>query len=199
MQDKRDQFLDELLAAALEKQASAQPVEGLEDRILQRLRAREQKSGHLGWTAWRPWAVCGGIAAVIVLLLALMWPQRWHNAERRPSVIGSHVNEAAQTPLPSSKKQGVARTPASVAGMIGPKTSISKPHSRGDPIDVSAMRPPRFPTPTPPSEEEKLLLRYVRVTPPEVLRASLEKAQSLQDSLAIAPLEIKPLESETKP
>ena len=54
---------------------------------------------------------------------------------------------------------------------------------------------PVFPSPSPITEQEKLLAQYVHTTPAEVLSATSTDSAQIQD-LEIKPLEIAPLDTD---
>jgi len=183
--DKRDQFVDELLEASLKQYRGEEPRLGLEMRILAGIRAREDvaRRRRLVWAL----AACAGILAAIVLVL-----HSTHAPNRRPatSAAGTHPAplQAATTATPGSADSRI-RSPRLVQG---PK---EKPRSPKPGVRAT-KRPEQFPTPMPLTEQEKLLLTYVANTTKPDLLAETNKADGAAEisNIKVAPLEIEPLD-----
>lgn len=189
MHDQHDRFIDELFDAALRRHGSAEPPRDLEDRILARLRAEPRSSPRL---AWPRWALAGAAVALaistVILYEARLRDHASHSGGPRNLVsAGAH-----QVNSPSPGPVAAART-----GRFRTRPGTRRPHRT--PSATAVSRPSQFPTPAPLSEEEKLLVEYVRATPREVLLASLEKEQSIAKDLKIAPLVISPLDGRSEP
>jgi hypothetical protein len=165
---KQKQFVDELLEASLRRYASAEPRPGLEGRVLAGVRARQEATRRR--TMWT-WAVGMAGVAAMVTLLVIYRPHR----QPAPSPV------AAKAP---------ANVSAPAAAKIAPPEQPPLPHRPRRPAVVSRIdtRPQQFPTPRPLSEQEKLLLVYVKS-----LEASSEVSVPATDQRSDQDLEIPPI------
>lgn len=148
----KDKNLDELLDSLLAAYCEAQPRPGLETRLVSRLReAAQAKTDRRAIFRWL-WAASAVGAVTIALLVIQLLPV----AELpRPPVIpaaGLPVLPATATP-----KQ------------IRPK--VKAPRTLEAPAETSDVRREVFPTPSPLSPQEELLLRYLARTPREEVAA----------------------------
>jgi len=140
-------FVDEILEASLARYGSEDPRPGLEARILANVRAAEKHSQSRIWG----WGIA--LAAAVILIVAIVY---------RPS---------RRTPSPTVPAP-VATNPAATvpAVTVGPAPQeVQEPAHPARIAKVRRPRPEQFPTPAPLSEQEKLLLLYVRETPKSVL------------------------------
>lgn len=172
-QDLNGQGLNELFDAALAGYGSEDPRPGLEGRILARLKNAEG-SGRPRLQVW-------GLAvstAVLVLLAVILAPRR------RPAPAASGSTMAAPQP-------GIS------ALAVAPKAhELNASAARPPSVTVQVRRPEQFPTPAPLSEQEKMLLLYVKEQPRPVLAAPAAKpaGEELEiPELTIASLKIKGL------
>ena len=172
----RDALLDQLLDASLARYSQVEPRPGLEERLLAGVRAEPSRPLWLRW-AWLP-ATAGAVALIVVGALVL--------SERR-------------TPVPAPRVARTAEAPTAVAPSFAAKETVpvapAKTTPRATrPATTSLAALPRrqeFPSPSPLSEQEQLLLRYVQQTPKEeVLTAA---SRDPLEPLAIEPLVIPPL------
>jgi hypothetical protein len=190
--DKRDQFVDELLEASLKRYRGEEPRSGLEMRILAGIRTRERAARwrRLAWAL----AVCAGILAAIVLTLHFA-----HAPLRQPTPSASGAQRAPlQAAKPSSMPGSADSRFWSPPLVRGPKEKPRPPKPA-----VRATRPARpeqFPTPFPLTEQEKLLLAYLKkATKPDLVAQTNEINEAPVSDLEIprikiAALEIKPLD-----
>ncbi len=153
----KDRHLDEILDSLLSTYSSAEPRPGLENRIL----ANVQNAGEAGPTWWNfKWLWAGAVVAAAIIVAALLI-----GGHRRVDVPEKKV---VQTPQPAPQQPAVQPSlpkAASNAEVRQPKPPVpSQPHN----VSLAlSERPPIFPTPTPLSEQEQLLLRYFAGTPRE--------------------------------
>lgn len=176
-EEQRDRFADEILEAALQGYRSEAPRPGLEARILAHVEASEQARRAPSWA----WALAATAAALAIGALAIYRPHRH------------------PLPLPSTPQQMVSRSesPVKLAGVPQPSSASPVPARRARPGTVEQTRPAEFPTPAPLTEQEKLLLLYVKqqATAVPAVRTDQPEGESLGVTrLSIAALEIKPLE-----
>jgi hypothetical protein len=146
-EQEKDQHLDEMLDSLLASYSTAEPRPGMETRILANVSAR-QKSRRLGFT-WL-WAGAGAAAAVVIVIVTLL---NRSTALPKPPVLAG--------PVPAPK---INSTPAasSLPPRVSSKTPVPRPPEQKAALDV---RQAVFPTPVPVSDQERLMLQYLRATP----------------------------------
>ncbi len=169
MDSENVKFVDQLLAASLDRYASIEPRAGLEGRTLAGVAARHRAAQQ------RYWALGFALSAFAVVAMIVAVRQQRHETvpARSPLRAAATQPEASATLAPIAPERLRAR-----------RVRVAK---------VTAQRPQQFPTPSPLTEQEKLLLLYVEVAPKSVLAAppaSAEKDLEVPE-LNIAALEIK--------
>ncbi len=180
------QQFDRILDQALNEYCDAEPLAGMEDRILRRITAQPEPSS-------RRWAwVLATAAAVLVGALWLGLRERSHQQivatnVTQPTQQATGRTAQAETPgLPSVQSHPAASThvtsrrPASSVALETARSAAAKP----------ALK--QFPAPAPLTAEEHTLLALARMHP-DALLAQPDDA----DKLSIAPIEIKPLAPES--
>ena len=185
MDDKEhNRFIDDLLDASLSRYGSATPRPGLDVRILANVRSDRQ---HRSWLVWAGGLAVGALAAVIVVgALALM-----------------RLSTPPAPPAPVVADQGVLTGPSSVSPPVQPpraphRTPLLLAHQAAVAAPKPADAEPRtvqFPSPQPPTDQERLLVQYVRETPAPALSAVLTASAAIPD-LEIKELTITPLANE---
>lgn len=163
-----DQRLEQMLDHMLQAYSDAKPRPGLETRVLAHLRAQELQParGHRMWL----WAALSA-ATLLPLLAVVLW-------------------QALQLPPPP-----VAMLPAA--------PEIKKPapefqfNPRDIPVPIQAQRQDQpallevkqevFPSPTPLSEQEAAVLRYLARTPKEEVAANSHPDKPVEDGNAPLP------------
>lgn len=155
--DKQMQ-IDEMLDSMLANYSAAEPRPGLESRILANLRETPEKQTAQGWWNFK-WLWAGMITAAIIVAAVLI-------SGRRRIEPPTHVVLRTTQPAPQPEIQPHAP--------IAPKETVRiyrrKPRATKQPQNAAlalSQRPAVFPTPTPLSEQEKLLLSYLAGTPRE--------------------------------
>jgi hypothetical protein len=145
------------LDAAVAKYAAAEPRAGLEERILENLRAEKT---HARDRAWWGWAIAGAMA-IIVVMVALAWrsvrPSQPMVANRPKATV--HDSEEPRTQVTADENSPIhkeARAP--IRGAIARPTKTSAVSGNNPKLD-------QFPSPQPLSEQEKILARYVNQYP----------------------------------
>jgi hypothetical protein len=169
--NEREQKLEALLGAALAQYGEAEPLSGLEERVLDRMHSAPQRR------AWWMWgAVLAAVAAVVVAVVMT-----------RP---------AEQKPAPVTVQQAPKQPPAVVTPPVAPVQAAQVPRRAAPrhvvPQQVAKAEPlPKrdvFPTPAPPDEQARLLVRYLRATPrAEVLAQINRQPLELQEDPLSAP------------
>ena len=183
--DKRDQFVDELLEASLKQFRGDEPRPGLEMRLLAGIRSRERAARRRG-LAWAVAACAGVLAAVILALHFTRAPSR----QPVPSAFGAHrapLQAANPSSMPGS---GDSRlwSPRIVHGLK------EKPRTPETGVRAT-QRPEQFPTPMPLTEQEKLLLAYLnKATKPELVAGGNETGEMPIAELEIPRIKIAALE-----
>lgn len=188
---KHNHELDDMLDRALSEYRDAEPLAGMEDRILRRMAAHPERSA-------RRWAWVLAAAAAAVVIVVGSWlglRERPHEQTVATSVTQQPAKQAATgpahaetPPLPSTESH---RTTAAHLSSR-PALSNRAPQVAKAGAMKTARKP--FPTPAPMTTEEHALLALAR-THPDALLAGGDDA--LADKLSITPIEIKPLAPES--
>lgn len=156
---EKDQQMDEMLDSLLANYSSAEPRPGLETRILANLgEAERNKNYPASWSFKWLWA--GAVIAAAIILATVL--------------IGGHRHVPAPTQTIVQTPQPAPRQPE-VQHILPPTTANTARHGHKPSVVerpqnttlALSQRPPVFPTPTPLSEQEQLLLRYFAGTPRE--------------------------------
>lgn len=179
MANEKQDEVDRVLDAALAKYAAAEPMAGLEQRVLATLRAERAQIPDRAW--WR-WSIAGALAAAVILALTL-------------------ALRSGRTPHPVVANHPASTTPSTALGpSLSPTQIVSNPRSarslksrRSYPLVATAghgeMDSPRldqFPSPQPLNEQERALARYVSDFPQEatlVARAQDEYEKEIQQKM----------------
>jgi hypothetical protein len=173
---KRDE-IDRVLDAALAKYASAEPRQGLDERVLANLRAEQARLPDRAW--WR-WSVMAALAGLVVVAVTLTW------RTARPS----HAVVAHRSPTTTPNLEHPAPRVASGAGPndIHPQTpgrATRRATHRNHQAIVASPNPKldQFPSRQQLSEQELALARYVSEFPQEatlIARAQEEDEKEIQ-------------------
>ena len=176
MENNGRDTLDSMLDDALACYSGAEPLAGLEERVLHRVRASEL-------TRRRPfrWVCAFALAAALVLVAIVMKTPRY------------------ATPKPGE----IART--EIPPLAGPAANVEQPriasqqrHSR-----VAARRAPspsslpkqeHFPAPAPLTSEERALRSFVERDPAEAQQVFAQLRKRTNDPIEIQPIQIAPLQ-----
>ena len=164
--EKRDK-LDQLIDSALAGYSDVEPLAGLEQRVIDRVRLAGKRK-----TAWWGWAVA--VAAVAAGVIAFMPVDRKFVRQTSTSA------RVLQDPPPASAD--VKHSRGRPGGLR--QAWRSAPHQQKH---LALPKRDKFPTPAPLTTEEKALLQLARFHPTE-----LEPLGELQP-IEIAPIEIAPL------
>lgn len=159
---EKEKQMDEILDSLLANYSSAEPRPGLETRILANLREAEKKAPQ-GWWNFK-WIWAGAVAAAIIVAAVLI------NGRHR---VEPPTNAVVETnpPAPQTTIQPYAPTVRQETAKIHRHKPSTVPAIQQNATLALKDRPAVFPTPTPISEQEKLLLSYVASTPREEMIA----------------------------
>jgi hypothetical protein len=160
MQTKIDDMLDSLLA----KYSSAEPRPGLENRILANLklanpRDAESREASRGWWGFK-WLWAGAALAALIVAGVLIGGKR-HGAPPSNTMVQTR-QPVPQPAVKSSLPSTVGATPP-----IHHRHKALAPGPQQNAGLAWSQRPAVFPTPTPLSEQERMLLQYYSGTPRE--------------------------------
>jgi hypothetical protein len=171
--------LDDLIDGALAGYSSADPVDGLEDRVLRRV----QTSGVPRSSPWfnRLGFAISALAALLFACIALR--MEWKSQSPTTTTTPMPVVSAPQ-PSPPPATRLVASTRGSETGREHsvPATSLPKEEF--------------FPAPAPITAEERALVAWVRRAPAEAAQAFADLQERSDEPIAIQPIQIPPLQSD---
>jgi hypothetical protein len=192
-----DHQFDELLDHALIEYRDAEPLSGMEDRVLQRLQSQPVERRNVRW-------IWGAIAACAALILIGVWIGVENSTTPHLPTAGKYGSPATTPHLPTDGKYGPPAEMATARAAEQPNLTPTPPKAGGvrHPTPIAraeaptrtATTNPQFPTPAPLTEEEHALLAMLHANPD-----ALPKPRENSDDTAIAPLEIKPLAGSTAP
>jgi hypothetical protein len=155
--DKQMQ-IDDMLDSLLANYSSAGPRPGLETRILANLREAEKEAAHGWWNFKWLWA---GVVAAAIIVAAVTITGR-HRIAPPTNVVVKNTQPAPQP----EEIQPHAPAVRNETFRIRPRKPLAPTRPQNATLALSE-RPAVFPTPTPLSEQEKLLLQYLAGTPRE--------------------------------
>ncbi|HKV95782.1 MAG TPA: hypothetical protein VJW20_24785 [Candidatus Angelobacter sp.] len=164
MSDQNDERkFDDLLDSALASYSAVEPRPGLESRILARIQdAAEQQQDRWWSTRWL-WA--GTAIAALIVVIALLVVRHGVIAPQEKVIVRTPPAQAQPQPQPAVQNGGQEKVTKHVTA---PRRHTAEIQNASLPLD---QRPQVFPTPTPLSEQERLLLSYYARTPREELIA----------------------------
>jgi hypothetical protein len=165
---EKDKQMDEMLDSMLANYSSAEPRPGMETRILASVRDAEQrKPARPSWMFKGLWAAAAVAAAIIVVVVFIGGRQ---NVKQPPVVVKTAPTpvqpHAPQPSLPETVTVHPERHRLREA--VTPGVESTRLESASLP---PGRRPEVFPSPTPLSEQERLLLSYLTSTPREEIVA----------------------------
>ncbi|MGB9122104.1 MAG: hypothetical protein WCE73_15895 [Candidatus Angelobacter sp.] len=156
---ERDKHIDEMLDSLLANYSSAEPRVGLETRILANLREAEEKKASQGWWNFK-WLWAGMVTAAFIVAAVLI-------SGRNRVEPTTHVIVKTNQPAPQPEIQPHAPIARQETARVHRRKSSTVPTAQRNATLALSERPDVFPTPTPLSEQEKLLLSYLAGTPRE--------------------------------
>lgn len=180
--NERNQFVDDLLEASLARYSSVMPRTGLEGRVLAHARAAQERRARVMWAWW----LSAGVAVIMFTVAVLNFTHRQAIPTPPKSVeVVKAVSGIGPRPVAAPPKQVRATLHASKR-QIWEANLISA---------AEENRLPMFPSPSPMTDQEKLLVQYVRTTPAEALSATPSESEDFQ-KLKIEEIAITPLDAE---
>jgi len=177
---------DDVLNEALREYREAEPLAGIEDRVLRRLQSHVARRPRFGWR-WRM------VAATLAVIVMLVWIGVRHAYQQRWSAPQLVQQKTPAAPVSSEMAvipgDETRRTPQQPRGRRDAKTKMQQHPT------LAASRPVpvrgEFPAPAPLDREERALLALARVDP-EAVRPL---ARDENNSIDIAPITIQPLQN----
>jgi hypothetical protein len=172
--DKQMQMqIDEMLDSLLANYSSAEPRPGLETRILANLRETPEKETTHGWWSFK-WLWAGAVAAAIIMAAVLI-SERHRIAPPTPAVVKT------TQPAPQPGIQSHEPIAPKQVGKI-PRRKPPVPTLPQNATLALSERPANFPTPTPLSEQERLMFTYLANTPQEIVIAQIPRNDDEKES-----------------
>ena len=181
--------LDPVLEDALAEYRDAEPLDGVEERVLHRMRLAQRQRRNL-WYRSSAALACAALVAFAA----------WIGLQRRPGEIVQPEQNLTQRPAPSltvpdatkavsrSAREG-AQSGQALSANVGRAgtVAVSRPQMLANRGVVPRLRPGQFPTPSPLTSEERALIAVAR-TYPQVFESSGADAD-----VTIAPIDVQPL------
>jgi hypothetical protein len=176
MPHSRDE-LEKILDAGLSSYPNAEPLAGIEARVLARIRPVEP--ARYKWTRLRAVAA---LSLVMVAFIASLLLITRSGPRERPAIVSS-TSHVQRTPAPAKAKQVVVATAQS-------RHRSSRIHK------IPAVpKEPVFPRLSPVTSEEHLLLVLVTNSPEKTAEAFDSLRRRANEPLEITPIVISPLET----
>jgi hypothetical protein len=180
--DQRNHF-DEWIDHALSVYSAAEPVHGLEERVLRRI------DGDRGWRTkpWRGWlrfAVPAAAVLVIVFVGADVWQKPM---PQPPNTVQLLETGHAAAPASSAPRRREQVAPRPRVAAIVPVARRLSTHAE------TLARKQVFPTPTPMTKEEEVLASWAIAAPMEVSQAFVALRERSEQPVVIQPIRIQPL------
>lgn len=188
--EERDRLAEQFVNKALGRYGAAEPRTGLEGRVLARLSEAHPvaNTGRQGWatqwfTQWLGWRWAAAATAVIMVAVGIHWlrPTTYVTA---PNTSASSVFPVVKTPVPeptipvaSAAKKPPKALPQRTQGTRRNAATIARNATHSSP------RLAQFPAPAPLSEQERLLLSYLRQTPKEEVVAVVKQNEQFEQQL----------------
>ena len=171
---------DTLLDQALAEYNQAEPIAGMENRVVERIRRQAQPRRHRGyWTA---------AAAALPVLLVAIWIG--HSLVARRGLQAPIARQ--QLAVPAVPIQKVPQIAGHKTAISPPLAKLSQPRRKNLPAESAAVPRERreFPEPVPLDPEERALLALANSRPDELRRLA---RPNKEQEIAITPIAIAPL------
>jgi hypothetical protein len=168
--EDNNQTAEEWLDAALKQYGEAEPRPGLENRVLANLHA-ERARLTLSPRWWRPAAAAITIAILAGGALLL---------SRRPDVTGVTISNR---PIALGNREPEPPIASKVRPHLALEREVRSQSESRNPHTPSVPRLEQFPAPSPLSEQELMLARYVRERRQEAILVARARAELLKQDL----------------
>jgi hypothetical protein len=162
--------LDRRIDNALAGYAGAEPLAGIEERVVRRVRVASRRRA-FGWAA--AIAVAAGLVAAVIVVRA---PQ---HAMPKSHDVARVVVQAPDWPVPAAEKPRIIT-----------KRRVKLRVARREPLPKLEQ----FPTPVPLTAEERALIAFVTRYPKEAQQAFEDLRKRSEEPIEIQPIQIPPLE-----
>lgn len=185
--------IDDVLDSLLANYSSVEPRPGLETRILANLilanpRDAEGREASGGWWGFK-WVWAGAALAAAIIVGAVLMSGRRHVAPPPSNTVVQSVQPAVQQPIVQQPQVQQPTVQSSVPAAAGQERVIHRhktlsPNPQQNATLAWSQRPPVFPTPTPLSEQERLMFTYLENTPQDVVVAQIPRNDDQKESEA---------------
>jgi hypothetical protein len=185
---EKDKQIDDMLDSLLANYSSVEPRPGLENRILANLklenpRDAEGREASRRWWNFK-WVWAGAAVAGAIIVAFVLIGGRRHVAPA--STVVQTLPPAVQQPV---VQQPVVHQPA-VQSRVPAETPVIHRRKTSAPVPQQNVtlalseRPAVFPTPTPLSEQERMMFAYLENTPKEVVVAQIPRSDEEKEAEA---------------
>ena len=165
--DDKDE-LDRRIDSALAGYADAEPLEGIEGRVMRRVRAATRRRAFA-------WAAAAAAAVIVMTVIVVRTPR---GPAAKPDEIARVVVPMPTQPVPAVEKQPAATKRRA-------KSRARRPE-RLPKLEL-------FPSPSPMTAEERVLAAFVARYPKEAQQAFADLRKRSEEPVEIKPIEIAPL------
>lgn len=172
---ERQKRMDDLLDSLLVTYSDVEPRPGMETRLLAALRAGTAPTDLARHWFRRWWLAGAAVAAVAAVVLAIYWPQI-PPIPQLPRIQMAGPPTLASLPAISALGESGHRKSRRASGPNAPPSAT-----------LTEVRQAIFPTPTPLSEQEQLLLRYLAATPRKEIVAQSHEDEPAEDAAPLGP------------
>jgi hypothetical protein len=160
MSDRTDKKLDELLDCALAEYSNVEPRVGLENRILAGLESGRKRNWIWEWK----WGVAFAVAVLILVIVLI--PHEKKNVEVGTNTPAVRISGDSGSPQPQANRPESLHPLRRALATQHRQPRAAVPHNKVHEVQaVAVVKQPVFPAPSPLSDQEKLLLAYLRRTP----------------------------------
>lgn len=166
--------LDRMIDGALASYSGAEPLAGLEERVLNRVRVAEAERPRL--RLWR-WVLVGSVLAALVVVAIVLRTQR--NPAPKTNDIARVETLAPLVQTPAREAPRVAPTRRGVGKVFQPKR---------------LPKLEQFPAPAPLTAEERALLAFVERSPKDAQQAFADLQKRTNERIEIEAIQIPPLQ-----
>jgi hypothetical protein len=175
---------DHILDEALAEYRDAEPLAGIEERVLYRLQ-QDTRKRKLRWVQ----SLAAGLASI--LLIVGMWLSLRHESAVNTTVVRSTAHVPNSLPSSSTSSTALEAYGQSLPQQPQQRAPRLERHDTRKEVSTTPPMRDRFPTPAPPTPAERALLALADATP-----QALRTLPQGETEIAIAPIEIKPLADE---